>query len=69
MTGDQVCQVTVNGKRMPDLVFTDQNMTYEIPSAPYQMIELELSCNFYVANAKETRGEEKLAMIVTINAE
>lgn len=69
VTGDQVCQVTVNGKRMPDLVFTDQNMTYEIPSAPYQMIELELSCNFYVANAKETRGEEKLAMIVTINAE
>ena len=54
---------------MPDLVFMDQNMTYEIPSAPYQMIELELSCNFYVANAKETRGEEKLAMIVTINAE
>ena len=69
VTGDQVCQVTVNGKRMPDLVFTDQNMTYEIPSAPYQMIELELSCNFYVANAKETRGEEKLAMIVTINTE
>ena len=69
VTGDQVCQVTVNGKRMPDLVFTDQNMTYEIPSAPYQMIELELSCNFYVANAKETRGQQKLPMIVTINAE
>lgn len=69
ITGEQVCRVTVNGERMPDLVFTDQNMTYEIPAAPYQMISLELSCNFYVANAEETRGEENLAMIVRINAD
>ena len=69
ITGEQVCRVTVNGERMLDLVFTDQNMTYEIPAAPYQMISLELSCNFYVANAEETRGEENLAMIVRINAD
>lgn len=68
ITGDQVCQIKVNGKRMPDLVFTDNYMTYEIPSAPYQMISLEFSCNFYVANAKEKRGEENLAMVVTLGA-
>lgn len=69
ITGKQVCQIKVNGKRMPDLVFTDNYMTYEIPSAPYQMISLEFSCNFYVANAKEKRGEERLAMVVTLGAE
>ena len=53
---------------MPDLVFTDNYMIYEIPSAPYQMISLEFSCNFYVANAKEQRGEERLAMVVTLGA-
>lgn len=68
ITGDQVCQIRVNGKRMPDLVFTDNYMVYEIPSAPYQMISLEFSCNFYVANAKEKRGEENLAMVVTLGA-
>lgn len=68
ITGEQVCQIKVNGKRMPDLVFTDNYMTYEIPSAPYQMISLEFSCNFYVANAKEKRGEENLAMVVTLGA-
>lgn len=68
ITGNQVCQIRVNGKRMPDLVFTEQYMTYEIPSAPYQMISLEFSCNFHVVNAKEKRGEENLAMVVTIGA-
>ncbi len=69
VTGDQVCQIRVNGKRMPDLVFTDNYMVYEIPSAPYQMVSLEFSCNFYVANAQEKRGEENLAMVVTIKEE
>lgn len=68
ITGEQVCQIKVNGKRMPDLVFTENYMTYEIPSAPYQMISLEFSCNFYVVNAKEKRGEENLAMVVTLGA-
>ncbi len=68
ITGDQVCQIRVNGKWMPDLVFTDNYMIYEIPSAPYQMISIEFSCNFYVANAKEKRGEERLAMVVTLGA-
>lgn len=68
ITGNQVCQIRVNGKQMPDLVFTEQYMTYEIPSAPYQMITLEFSCNFHVVNAKEKRGEENLAMVVTIGA-
>ena len=69
INGEQVCQITVNGKRVPDLVFTDNYMTYEIPSAPYQMISLEFSCNFYVVNALEKRGEERLAMVVTLGAE
>ena len=68
ITGEQVCKIRVNGKWMPDLVFTDNYMIYEIPSAPYQMISLEFSCNFYVANAKEKRGEERLAMVVTLGA-
>ena len=54
---------------MPDLVFTDNYMTYEIPSAPYQMISLEFSCNFYVVDALEKRGEERLAMVITLGAE
>jgi hypothetical protein len=69
ITGKQVCTVKVNGKKLPDLVFTDSAMSYEFPAAPYQMISLELSCNFYVTDAKEKRGEESLAMIVDIKAD
>ncbi len=69
ITGNEVCQIRVNGKRMPDLVFTENYMTYEIPSAQYQMISLEFSCNFYVKDAEEKRGEENLAMVVTLGAE
>lgn len=68
ITGNQICKITMNGKRLPDLVFTENSMTYEIPAAPYQTISLEFSCNFYVANAKERRGEERLAMIVDFDS-
>lgn len=69
LTGNEVCKIKVNGKSMPDLVFTDNYMTYEIPSAPYQMLTLEFSCNFYVKDAKEKRGEENMAMVVTLGKE
>ena len=49
-----------------DLVFTENSMSWELDVAPYQRISLEFSCNFYVKNAKEKRGEENLAMIVHI---
>lgn len=68
VTGNEVVQIKVNGVRMPDLVFTNQYMTYEIPSAPYEMLSLEFSCNFYVEDALEQRGEERLAMVVTLGA-
>lgn len=68
ITGNEVCSITVNGRRLADLVFTDNSMSYTFDSAPYQRISLELSCNFYVEDAKETRGEEKLAMILDIVA-
>lgn len=66
ITGDQVCRIRLNGKQMPDLVFTDNNMEYEIPAAPHQTISLEFSCNFYVKDAKERRGEDRLSMIVSM---
>jgi len=68
ITGKEVCQITVNGKRMPDMVFTDNAMSCEIPAAPYQMLSVEFACNFYVEDALEKRGEENLAMIVAIEA-
>lgn len=66
ITGDQVCRIRLNGKQMQDLVFTDNNMEYEIPAAPHQTISLEFSCNFYVKDAKERRGEDRLSMIVSM---
>lgn len=66
ITGNEICRITMNGQQLPDLVFTDNSMEYELPSAPYQRISLEFSCNFYVKDAKEKRGEENLAMVVTI---
>lgn len=58
--------IRLKGKQMPDLVFTDNNMEYEIPAAPHQTISLEFSCNFYVKDAKERRGEDRLSMIVSM---
>ena len=66
ITGNEVCEIKMNGKRLPDLVFTENSMSWELDVAPYQRISLEFSCNFYVKNAKEKRGEENLAMIVHI---
>lgn len=66
ITGNEVCEIKMNGKRLPDLVFTENSMSMELDVAPYQRISLEFSCNFYVKNAKEKRGEENLAMIVHI---
>lgn len=66
ITGEQVCRIRMNGKQMPDLIFTDNMMTYEIETAPYQTVSLEFSCNFHVNNAQEKRGERELAMIVTM---
>ena len=66
LTGGETCKIKVNGRQMEDLVFTDNTMYYEIPSAPYQRMTLEFSCNFYVKGAKEHRGEENLAMTVKV---
>lgn len=68
ITGNEICQIKVNGKRMPDMVFTDNSMSCEIPASPYQTISIELACNFYVEDALEKRGEENLAMIISIEA-
>ena len=64
ITGNEVCRIRVNGERLTDMVFTDNSMEYEISAAPHQTISLELSCNFYVKDAKEQRGKDHLAMIV-----
>lgn len=66
LTGGETCKITVNGRQMDDLVFTDNTMYYEIPAAPYQRFTVEFSCNFYVKGAKEHRGEENLAMVVKV---
>ena len=66
LTGSETCKITVNGRQMSDLVFTDNTMYYEIPAAPYQRFTVEFSCNFYVKGAKEHRGEENLAMVVKV---
>ena len=55
ITGDQVCRIRLNGKQMPDLVFTDNNMEYEIPAAPHQTISLE----FPVILREGRQGEKR----------
>ena len=64
ITGNEVCRIRVNGERLTDMVFTDNSMEYEISAEHQQTISLELSCNFYVKDAKEQRGKDHLAMIV-----
>lgn len=66
LTGNETCRIRVNGEELPALVFTEQTMSYEIATAPYQMISLELSANFHVENAQEKRGDTELAMVVTM---
>ena len=47
-------------------VLSSRILEYEIPAAPHQTISLEFSCNFYVKDAKERRGEDRLSMIVSM---
>ena len=41
----------------------------KIETEPYQIVDLEFEHNFYMQNAQEKRGEDKLAVIVEIEAD
>ena len=68
LTGNESIEVDANGeKETLDLV---SNITYyEIDTTPNALIPIQMKSNFYMPEAKEQRGDNKLSFILNIKIE
>lgn len=69
LRGDERIQVTQDGKPTVTYLLQSNEADFVIPAASQQIVELSFSTNFYVENALEQRGTDRLAMIVNFTAE
>ena len=69
LTGKEISQIYLNGQPAGEVKFTENIMNFELKTEPYQTVELEFSNNFYMHDALEQRGENRLAAIVNITAD
>ena len=69
LTGKEISQIYLNGQPASEVKFTENIMNFELKTEPYQTVELEFSNNFYMHDALEQRGENRLAAIVNITAD
>lgn len=68
MTGGEAIRITRDGGEPVILPVRSSVVEADLSVSPWQMVELEFECNFYMQNAQEQRGEEKLATILHITA-
>lgn len=68
LKGGEVGFVYRDGKEILRLDMQQNQMIYTLKVDPFEVLHLEIHHNFYTENAKEQRGEERLAMIVNITA-
>lgn len=69
LRGDEWIRVTENGEPAVTYLLKSNEADFVIPAAPQQIVDLTFSTNFYVENALEQRGTDRLAMIVNFTAE
>ena len=69
MTGGETMTVRMDGKTA-ETFDIDQSILYvSLQAVPYQTVELEFENNFYLEDALEQRGEDRLSIIVNITAD
>ena len=69
VTGEETMTVRKDGEE-EEIIDIDQNILYaSLQVEPYRMVELEFENNFYLEEAVEQRGEDRLALIVNMTAD
>lgn len=69
MKGGETITITADGGN-PQVIPVRSSVIHTVISAqPWQTVKLEFSCNFYMQNAQEQRGTDRLAAIVNIAAD
>ena len=66
---DQWLTIYVNGEPRHYLEFDENEKRIVLQIAPYERVELKLETNFYVPDAQEQRGEQRLAAIMHLKAD
>lgn len=69
LNGGETTTIYADGKLAAEIPVTESIYYQKIEAEPYQIVDLEFEHNFYMQNAQEKRGEDKLAVIVEIEAD
>lgn len=69
LTGDQWMTVYVNGEPQYYLGFDTNTLEISLERQPYETVNLRCETNFFVPDAKEQRGERKLAVLMSMTAD
>lgn len=69
LNGGETTTIYADGKLTAEIPVTESIYYQKIEAEPYQIVDLEFEHNFYMQNAQEKRGEDKLAVIVEIEAD
>ena len=65
LDGDEEIEIEVNGEK--ETLYLISNITqYEIDTAPNSLTDIHLKSNFYLPDASEQRGEDRLSYILNI---
>lgn len=68
IVGDEVSIIRYDGKEI-EVPIKENISNIEIDVAPNRIVRFEFKNNFYMQNAKEQRGEDKLSLIVNVTSE
>ena len=69
LTPDQWLTVYVNGEASHYLEFDENQKDISIQLHPYERVTLKIETNFYVPEAQEQRGKDRLAVLLTLRAD
>lgn len=69
LTGDQWITIYVNGEPQLYLGFETNDLSASIQLQPYETVDLKFETNFFLPDAKEQRGDRKLAALLSLTAE
>ncbi len=69
LTPDQWLTVYVNGEPVKYLEFDENQKEIEIQALPFGQVDVRIETNFYVHDAQEQRGEDRLAVLLSLKAD
>lgn len=69
LTPDQWLTIYVNGEPRYYVEFDENQKSIAMQVLPFERVDLEIETNFYVPDAKEQRGEKKLAVLMSLKAD